>query len=180
MVGPTRVGSCGRTIPCLVSGSSAVLGANQVRKHRGQKQMWAVYLFGNLTAYLPVHPSCLSFFYLLSIYLSVCLSVCLFIDLAVYLSIYQYLSIYLSIYLSACLPVYLSVCVCLSVCACLSVCVCLFVSVCLSVCLSISFSTSTAPAALASLLFDPPEPQISDSRLSTLWRTLLSFFWLCL
>ena len=106
----------------------------------------------HLITYLPIYLSIHLSIYL-SIYLSISLSLSLFhlsICLAVYLS--DYLSIYLSIYPSIHLSIYLS--------AYLNV-VVFYVLRATTACTfsSLIWPAGSAPAALASLLFDPPEPQ---------------------
>ena len=104
----------------------------------------------------------------LSIYLSVYLSIYLSISLSISLSLY--LSIHLSIYLSIYLPV-----------------VVFYVLRATTACTfsSLIWPAGSAPAALASLLFDPPEPQIIGK--TQCFATFLpfrasasSFFWLFL
>ena len=118
------------------------------------------YLFLWLSTYLPTY---------LSIYLSLYLSIYLSISLS--LSIYLiYLSIYRSIYLSIYLPVVVFYVLCATT-------ACTFSS--------LIWPAGSAPAALASLFFDIPEPQII--RKTQCFATFLpfrasasSFFWLFL
>ena len=99
----------------------------------------------------------------LTIYLPTCLS-------SMYLSIYLSLSVYLSIDRSIYLSIYLPVVV-------------FYVTACTFS--SLIWPAGSAPAALASLLFDPPEPQIIGK--TQCFATFLpfrasasSFFWLFL
>ena len=110
----------------------------------------------------------------LSIYLSVYLSIYLSLYLSLSLSLSIYPSIHLSIYPSIHLSIYLPVVV-------------FYVLRATTACTfsSLIWPAGSAPAALASLLFDPPEPQIIGK--TQCFATFLpfrasasSFFWLFL